>query len=164
MSKIKKIRGLRRLIHSFLAARLTLAALLAVGALSCASAPQYPVYPPPITATIPAAYEAVFNTTREILAEDPRLEIHTIDTEGRIIAREQTGGFIFWQQRTVMDFFLQPVDPSRTNVTLFLRAEQYEWGGLTRAAGWYPSPDVDTFLGEDVLGLIEKQAQEAGNN
>jgi hypothetical protein len=137
------------------------AAILLAVAISCASAPTYPVYPPPTIKVIPVEYQVAFKTTRGALLDDPRLEIHTIDTAGRIIALEKTSGYIFWQQRTILDFFLEPIDPKQTRIIMYLRAEGYEWGGLTRPAGWYPSPEVDTFLGEDILGLIEKAAAQA---
>lgn len=98
---------------------------------------------------------------RQVFLEDGRLEIHTIDPAGRIVVYEKTGGFIFWQHRTILDFFWEPQGTDQTKVTMFLRAEAYESGGLTRPAGWYPSPDVDTFLGDDVLGLITKRAEQA---
>ena len=133
-------------------------------AVSCASAPEYPIYPPPITRTLPVNYLVTFQQVRKILLEDPRLEIHTIDTSGRIVAYENTRGFIFLQERTILDFFLQPLEPERTGLVMYMRAEGYTWGGLTRPAGWYPSAEVDTFLGEDVLGLIEQAVAEAAKS
>ncbi len=139
-----------------------LLALLALAAVvSCASAPEYPTYPPPTSATLPVDQQVAFRTIRDLLLSDPRLEIHTIDTAGRIVAREKTSGFIFLQNRTILDFFLQPADTNQTKITMFLRAEKYDSGGLTMPAGWYPSSNVDTFLGEDVLGLIEQATAQA---
>ena len=148
---------------SFFALRLFTCALLLAVAVSCASAPEYPVYPAPTMETLPVDYQVAFNKVRGVLLEDPRMEIETIDTAGRIVAREKTGGFIFWQDRTILDFFLQPIESNQTRITMYLRAEEYSWGGLTRAAGWYPYSEVDTFLGEDILGLIKKAAAEAEN-
>jgi hypothetical protein len=142
---------------------LTAAAMLLAFAVSCASAPEYPVYPPPTTETLPVNYQVAFNKVRGVLLEDPRIEIETIDTAGRIVAREKASGFIFWQDRTILDFFLQPTAPEQTRITMYLRAEEYGWGGLTRPAGWYPYSEIDTFLGEDILGLIKKAAAESTN-
>ncbi|RJP23923.1 MAG: hypothetical protein C4520_05630 [Candidatus Abyssobacteria bacterium SURF_5] len=135
--------------------------LISISLASCASAPEYPIYPPPITETLPVSNRVAFQIAREILLEDPRVEIHTIDPDGRIVVREISSGFIFWQERTILDFFLQPADSARSRITMYSRAEGYEWGGLTRPAGWYPSAEVDTFLAEDLLGLIKTKAAEA---
>jgi hypothetical protein len=126
---------------------------------SCTSVPEYPVSPPPTVRVLPVGEQTAFHIVRDVLLADSRLEINTIDTKGRIIAYEKTSGFIFWQHRTILDFFLEPIDPTQTRITMYLRAEQYESGGLTRPAGWYASPDIDTFLGEDVLSLIQKAAE-----
>lgn len=128
---------------------------------SCTSVPEYPVSPPPTVRVLPVGEETAFYIVRDVLLADARLEINTIDTRGRIIAYEKTSGFILWQHRTILDFFLEPIDPNQTRITMYLRAEQYESGGLTRPAGWYPSANIDTFLGEDVLGLIQKAAEKA---
>jgi hypothetical protein len=126
---------------------------------SCTSLPEYSASPPPTVRVLPVGEQTAFYLVRDVLLDDARLEINTIDTKGRIIAYEKTSGFILWQHRTILDFFLEPIDPNHTRITMYLRAEQYESGGLTRPAGWYPSADIDTFLGEDVLGLIQKAAE-----
>ncbi len=137
------------------------AAVLAVviALASCASSAEYPAMPPPMTKVLPASFQKTFDATRSVLDEDRRLVLHTIDNAGRFVAWEKTGGFIFFQHRTVLDIRLEPVGPEQTKVVMHMSAESYEMGGLTRPAGWYPSSDVDTFLGEDIMGLIEKKAE-----
>jgi hypothetical protein len=128
---------------------------------SCASAPEYPVYSPPTTRVLPADFDEVFKAALSVLREDARLELHTIDNAGRFIAMEKVAGFIFFRHRTILDIRLEPVERGETKISMILRAEDYEMGGFTRPAGWYPSHDVDTFLGEDILGLIEKRVGRA---
>ena len=124
---------------------------------SCASAPQYPVYPTPTTKVLPAPYEDAFKSILAVLKHDDRLELHTIDKAGRFLAWEKTSGFVFFRQRTVLDIELRPEGSDKTNISMKLTAEDYEMGGFRREAGWYPSSTVDTFLGEDIMGLIEKE-------
>jgi hypothetical protein len=95
-----------------------------------------------------------FMTTKAVLQEDPRLDLHTLDKAGRFIAYEKVGGFIFFRNRTILDIRLEPVSPAETKIAMSMEAENYEMGGFTRPAGWYPSPEVDTFLGEDILHVI----------
>ena len=135
------------------------AIVLLAGALlaSCASAPAYPVYPPPLTKALPADFDDAFKAALSVLRDDDRLDLHTIDKAGRFIAMEKAGGFVFFRHRTVLDIRLEPVGPAETKISVKLKAEDYEMGGFTREAGWYPSPRVDEFLGEDILGLIEKR-------
>jgi hypothetical protein len=125
---------------------------------SCASAPEYPVYPQPTTKILPFSYEDTFKSALAVLKRDERLELHTIDKAGRFLAWEKTTGFILFRHRTILDIELKPEGPDATKVTMKLAAEDYETGGLTREAGWYPSSMVDTTLGEDIMGLIEKEA------
>jgi hypothetical protein len=98
--------------------------------------------------------------TSAVLQEDRRLVLHTLDKAGRFIAVEKTGGFIFFRHRTILDITLEPVGPEETKIAMSLSAEDYEMGGFTRPAGWYPSPGVDFFLGEDVMNLIEKKIRD----
>lgn len=135
-----------------------LAILVGAAALSCASPPVYPEPPPPLTAVLPLGFEDAFHTTRRVLKDDPRLVLDTIDNAGRFIAVEKTGGFIFFRHRTVLDIRLEPAETDQTKLTMRLSAEDYEMGGLTRPAGWYPSSEVDIFLGEDILNIIESKA------
>jgi hypothetical protein len=111
-----------------------------------------------MTKVLPASFQETFDAARSVLNEDRRLVLHTVDNAGRFVAWEKTGGFIFFQHRTVLDIRLEPVGPEETKIAMHLRAEAYEMGGLTRPADWYPSSDVDTFLGEDIMGLIENKA------
>jgi hypothetical protein len=154
--------SVKKNLQASMSSRLLLLALipLLAGALSCASVPEYPSSTPPISKILPVNEKEAFQLVREVLMEDPRLELHTVDTGGRLVAREKTSGFIFWQHRTILDFLLQPAGDNQTKITMILKAEQYESGGLTRPAGWYASPDIDAFLGEDILGLIEKRVRE----
>jgi hypothetical protein len=124
---------------------------------SCASAPEYPVYPAPTTKVLSAGYEDTFKAALVVLRGDERLELHTIDKAGRFLAWEKATGFIFFRHRTILDIELEPSGADETKMTLKLKAENYEMGGFTREAGWYPSPRVDTLLGADVVGLIEKE-------
>ena len=124
---------------------------------SCASAPQYPVYSTPTTKVLPASYEDVFKSALAVLKRDARLELHTIDKAGRFLAWEKTSGFIFFRHRTILDVELRPEGADATNISMKLTAEDYEMGGFKREAGWYPSSTVDPFLGEDIMGLIEKE-------
>jgi len=131
--------------------------LVAVLFASCISAPEYPVYPPPATKALPAGFDDAFKAALSVLREDARLELHTIDKAGRFIAMEKVSGFVFFRHRTVLDIRLEPVGPAETKISVKLTAEDYEMGGFTREAGWYPSSNVDTFLGEDIMGLIGKR-------
>ena len=107
--------------------------------------------------TLPAGFVDAFKATRTVLREDPRLVLDTLDKAGRFIAFEKVGGFIFFRHRTILDIKLESLGPEETKITLRLNAEDYEMGGLTRPAGWYPSSEVDTFLGEDIMNLIERE-------
>lgn len=134
-----------------------LALLVGIALASCASPPEYPAMPPPTTKVLPSSFQETFDAARSVLDEDQRLVLHTVDNAGRFVVWEKTGGFIFFQHRTILDIRLEPVGPEETKVTMRLSAEKYEMGGLTRPADWYPSSDVDTFLGEDIMDLIEKE-------
>lgn len=131
--------------------------LVAIALVSCASPAEYPDMPPPMTKVVPANFEKTFDVARSVLNEDQRLVLHTVDNAGRFVAWEETGGFIFFQHRTVLDIRLESAGPEETKVTMHMSAEKYEMGGLTRPAGWYPSSDVDNFLGEDIMSLIEQE-------
>ena len=137
----------------------TIAIVMLAGVLfaSCASAPEYPVYPPPLTKALPADFDDTFEAALSVLREDGRLDLHTIDKAGRFVAMEKATGFVFFRHRTVLDIGLEPVGPAETKISVKLKAEDYETGGFTHEAGWYPSPRVDEFLGEDILSLIEKR-------
>ena len=130
--------------------------LVGMALLSCASSYKYPAASPPVTTILPAGYDEAFMAALSTLKDDVRLVLHVIDKDGRFVAWEKTGGFIFFQRRTVLDIRLEPVSSDETKLTLQLSAEDYQLGGLTRPSGWYPSSDIDTFLGEDIVGLIEK--------
>jgi hypothetical protein len=108
--------------------------------------------------TLPVGFEDAFQAARTAMNEDPRIFLHTVDKAGRLVAYERTSGFIFFQHRTVLDLKLEPTSPEETRLTMQMGAEAYELGGLTRSAGWYPSAEVDIFLGEDIMNLIEKKA------
>jgi hypothetical protein len=127
--------------------------------LSCAAAPKYPAPQPPITDTLSVGFKEAFQASHEALRKDERLVVHTVDNAGRFIAWEKTSGIIFFQHRTVLDIRLEPLDKDKTKITILLSAEEYDWGGLTLAAGWYPSSKVDTFLGEDILKLIKTRVE-----
>ena len=142
---------------SSMLAATTIVLLAGVLLASCASAPEYPVYSPPLTKSLPADFDDAFNAALSVLRDDGRLDLHTIDRAGRFIAMEKAAGFVFFRHRTVLDIRLEPVGPAETKISVKLKAEDYEMGGFTREAGWYPSPRVDEFLGEDILGLIEKR-------
>jgi len=131
--------------------------LLGIALTSCASAYKYPVPPPPTTTVLPVGYEDAFKAALSVLKEDGRLVLHVIDKDGRFVAWEKTSGFIFFQHRTILDIMLEPVSAEETKLTMQLSAEDYELGGLTRPAGWYPSSNIDAFLGEDIVGLIKKR-------
>ncbi len=136
---------------------LTLLCLAGLLFVSCASAPEYPVYPAPMTTTLSAGYDDVFQASLAVLRRDERLELHTIDKAGRFLVWEKTAGFVFFRHRTVLNIEIEPSGETETKVTLKLKAEDYEMGGFTHEAGWYPSPRVDTLLGADIMGLIEKE-------
>ncbi len=112
---------------------------------------------------VPADFDRAFKAALAVLREDARLELHTIDKAGRFIVLEKATGFIFFRHRTILDVALEPAGPDKTRITMKLKAENYEMGGLTREAGWYPSSEVDTFLGEDIMGLIEKRVAQASS-
>jgi len=124
---------------------------------SCASAPEYPVFPPPISKNVSAGLLDTFLAASDVMKADPRLDLHTLDKSGRLIAFEKTSGFIFFRHRTIIDINLESIGPEETKIMMHLSAENYETGGLSRPADWYPSAEVDTFLGEDILNLIEKE-------
>jgi hypothetical protein len=126
---------------------------------SCASAPKHPTYPAPTTTVLPVGFADAFDAARGVLKDDQRLILHTVDKAGRFVAYERAGGFVFFRHRTILDLQLEPVGQAETKLTMSLKAEDYEMGGLTLPAGWYPSERVDTFLGEDIMGLIEKEAR-----
>lgn len=126
---------------------------------SCGSTPDYPAPQPPITDTLPVGFKETFKSTYDVLNNDERLVLHTVDNAGRFIAWEKTSGIIFFQHRTILDIRLEPLDTDKTKITIFLSAEEYDWGGFTLAAGWYPSSKVDTFLGQDILNLIKTRAE-----
>jgi hypothetical protein len=96
-----------------------------------------------------------------VLKHDDRLELHTIDKAGRFVAWEKTSGFVFFRQRTVLDIELRPEGTDGTLIIMKLTAEDYEMGGYRHEAGWYPSSEVDTVLGQDVMGLIEVKVAES---
>ncbi len=127
---------------------------------SCASSPEYPVPPPPISAQVDAGFMDTFKAAMDVLDEDPRVELHTRDKTGRLIAYEKTGGFVFSRHRTILDLRLESVSPEETKISMQLSAEDYEMGGFTLPAGWYPSAKIDKFLGEDLLRLIEKRVEQ----
>ena len=136
--------------------------LLSLVSVSCASTPAYPVYPPAVTKAVPADFDRTFRAALVVLREDERVDLHTIDKVGKFVAMEKATGFIFFRHRTILEFVLESAGPNETKITMQLKAEDYEMGGFTHEAGWYPSSSIDTFLGEDVLGLIEQRAlQEA---
>lgn len=139
-----------------------LIALLLAGVVfsSCASAPENPAPPPPTTGTLHVTFRDAFDITRSVLNDDRRLVVRTVDTGGRFEAWERPRGLIFFQHVTILETILQEIGPKETKITMHLRAQRYSWGGLTLPAGWYPSKDIDTFLGEDVMNLIEKKAAE----
>lgn len=130
---------------------------------SCASAPEYPVYPAPTTRIVSVGFESAFMAALKVLREDARLDLHTIDKAGKFLAWEKTSGFMFFRHRTVFDIALEPVGEDKTKITMTLRAENYDMGGFTREAGWYPSSEVDAFMGEDILSLIEKEIAKAAS-
>ena len=131
--------------------------LTCVALCSCASGPDYPSFPPPITKDVHSSLLDTFLAAKTVMDNDPRLDLQTLDKAGRLIAFEKTSGFIFFRHRTIIDINLKPVGPQETSIIMNLSAEDYEMGGLTRPADWYPSAKVDTFLGEDILSLIEKE-------
>lgn len=131
--------------------------LLGVALTACASTVPYPAPIPPTETVLPVGYDEAFSAALSVLKEDGRLVLHTIDKDGRFVSWEKTSGFIFFQRRTILDIRLEPLSSEETKLTMRLSAEDYEMGGLTREAGWYPSSDVDTFLGEDVMNLIKKR-------
>lgn len=133
-------------------------ALVVVGAcVSCSSTPSYPTYPPPLTGTVNIHQNEAFQIARSVLNEDPRLDVHTVDKDGRFVVFEKTRGILFFQNRTILDIRVEPIDAEATKITMNMKAEAYSMGGLTRPAGWYPSSKVNTVLGEDVLGRIEQK-------
>lgn len=139
------------------------AVLMLAFLISCATQYEFPALPPPMTKVVPVGFEDAFQITHSVLRDDGRLVVHTVDNAGRFVAWEKTGGFIFFQHRTVLDIRLEALDGDRTRVTMQLSAEGYELGGLTRPADWYPSSEVDTFLGEDILRQIEQKAERAAS-
>ena len=124
---------------------------------ACSSAPVYPVFPPPLTGTVAVDHKEAFQIARSVLNEDPRLYVHTVDKDGRFVALEKTSGILFFRTRTILDIRLEPIDAEETKITMSLKAEAYRMGGLKRTAGWYPSTEINTILGEDVMGLIERK-------
>jgi len=145
----------RRRFHPIFAA--VVALIIGAAFVSCSSAPVYPTFPPPLTGTVAVDHKEAFQIARSVLNEDPRLDVHTVDKDGRFVVFEKTSGILFFRKRTILDIRLEPIDAEQTKFTMRLKAEAYGMGGLTHAAGWYPSPQVNTILGEDVMGLIEKK-------
>lgn len=137
-----------------------LAALFLTGIdfLSCASAPENLAPPPSTTVTLHVSFRDAFDIIRSVLNEDRRLVVRTVDTGGRFEAWEKPGGLIFFQHSTILEIVIREMGPKETKMTMHMRAQRYSWGGLTLPAGWYPSKDIDTFLGEDIMNLIEKKA------
>lgn len=133
--------------------------LACVVLVSCASPPEYPVLPPPITTQVHAGFMDTFKAASIVLEEDARVDLHTLDKAGRLIAFEKTSGFVFSRHRTILDLNLESFGPEETKISMKLSAEDYEMGGFTLPAGWYPSPKIDKFLGEDILRLIEKRLE-----
>jgi hypothetical protein len=146
-----------RAVISFPAGLAVAFILLGVALTSCASTFTYPAALPPTGTVLPVGYEEAFKAALSVLREDGRLILHVIDKDGRLVAWEKTGGFIFFQRRTILDIQLEPLSSEETKLTMRLSAEDYEMGGLTREAGWYPSSDVDTFLAEDITNLIKNR-------
>ncbi|MBI4831965.1 MAG: hypothetical protein HY801_10520 [Candidatus Lindowbacteria bacterium] len=142
-----------------------LAFLASLGCLvlaSCASAPpQYPAAYAPQPKTAPVELETVFQTARRVLNNDGRLVVDTVDKAGRFIAYEKTSGLIFLRHRTILDIRLEAVGPDQTKISVSAKAQDYEIGGFTREAGWYPSTNVYEFLVNDIMGLIEKETLKA---
>ncbi len=145
----------RRRFHPVFAAAVAL--LIGAAFVSCSSAPAYPAFPPPLTGTVPVDHQRAFQIARSVLNEDPRLDVHTVDKDGRFVAFEKTSGILFFQKRTILDIRIEPIDAEETKITMRLKAEAYTMGGLKHAAGWYPSSKVNTVLGEDVMALIERK-------
>ena len=145
------------MLHSRAAGKIAVILLACAALCSCASGPDYPVFLPPITKHVPAGLLDTFLAASTVMDNDPRLDLHTLDKSGRLIAFEKTSGFIFFRHRTIIDINLKSVGPQETRIIMYLSAEDYEMGGLTRPADWYPSAKVDMFLGEDILNLIEKK-------
>lgn len=152
-----QIRVTRHLVFRSLTL-LALICLTSLSFISCATSEGYPVFPAPLETTVAAGFPDVFESARLSIKADDRLEMDTIDKAGRFIVREKTRGFIFFQHRTVLDIRLEPVSAEETRITMNMTAEDYEMGGFRRAAGWYPSSDVNTSLGEEVLATVAKRA------
>ena len=125
---------------------------------SCASAPENPAPQPPTTVILRLSFLDAFDTIRSVLNDDRRLVVRTVDTGGRFEAWERPRGLIFFQHSTILEIVIQEVGPKETKMSMHMRAQRYSWGGLTLSAGWYPSKDIDTFLGDDIMNLIEKKA------
>ena len=147
-----------RAVASFPAGLVVVFILLVAALTSCASTVPYPAALPPTETVLPVGYEEAFKAALSVLKEDGRLILHVIDKDGRLVAWEKTSGFIFFQRRTILDIRLEPLSTEETKLTMHLSAEDYEMGGLTREAGWYPSSDVDMFLAEDITNLIKNRA------
>jgi len=147
----------KRISGTGIVLRATFCGLALVFLVSCASSPKYPVYPEPTTRVLPASFDEVFRSALTVLKHDDRLELHTIDKAGRFVAWEKTSGFIFFRHRAVFDIGLSREGENATKISMKLSAEDYETGGLTREAGWYPSSRIDAVLGEDIMNLIEQE-------
>jgi hypothetical protein len=137
-------------------------ALVAFVLISCASAtPQYPPLYAPEPTTLPVSFNVAFEAARKALDNDGRLILDTVDKAGRLVAYERTSGIIFLRHRTILDIKLETVGPEQTKISMRAKAQDYELGGLTREAGWYPSSNVDEFLVTDIMSLIEQEAAKA---
>ncbi|MBI5116886.1 hypothetical protein HZA56_10465 [Candidatus Poribacteria bacterium] len=134
-------------------------ALVALVLISCATAPsQYPPAFAPESKTLPASFDSAFEAGRKVLNNDGRLLLDTVDKAGRLIAYERTSGLIFLRHRTILDVKFEATGPQETKISMRAKAQDYEIGGLTREAGWYPSSNVDEFLANDIMTLIEQEA------
>lgn len=134
-----------------------LAALLLAGA--CASAPTAPPpQPPPVTRLYDRSFPVVWDTVRVELNNEPRLEVDTIDKRGRFVAWERTSNFLLLlRHRNVATITLEQLGEDKTRLALQMSAQNYDAGGFTRPAGWYPSADIDAALGEEIAAHIDER-------
>ena len=151
-------------MHERNATRIIAALVLVISMAACASSPPERPAARPATSidkVYPAAdFDQLWEITRTTLKADPRLFLDTIDKAGRFVAKEHSSGFIFFQERTVLDIKIKQLPDDKCSLTLKATAEKYDLGGLSRRAGWYPSDQINVELAEGVVKAIEARLAE----
>lgn len=133
--------------------------VLLLATLACSRIPaRPPALPEPITRLYPNSYLIVWDTVRVDLNNDGRLELDTIDKEGRFVAWERTNSLLLLlNKRNVVTVDLEPLSAERTRMTLQMSAQKYDTGGWSRPAGWYPWANVNAAMGTEIAARIDSR-------